>query len=130
MQSFTPHDWTKIAGAALTEAVSSDEAYVCNGSAANGDILQIRFSCLAGTYTLVQNTLGWTSAGIQETYIDGVLVDTTDLYNAGGILKETITVAGLVLTAGPHILETRINGKNASSGGYLAYHGACSLTEV
>jgi len=91
--------------------------YFQNGGV-NGDNFSCNFRCPAGTYTLRFNASKYTNRGVVDIYMDAGEEGSFDLY-AGSLDETNIEeIAGLVLTAGEHILKFQLDGQHASSSGY------------
>lgn len=121
------HDESSITvGATPLNAVAfaNQEFYTLSNipTPANGDTFTQSFVLDAGTYTLYILGNTNTSRGKIDWYIDNVSIATGQDWYSGGAGDNTIkTVAGLVITAGYHVLKGVVNGKNASSSGYYIY---------
>ena len=94
--------------------------YVKSNPAANGDEIDFKAYMSAGTYTLKMMALTYNSAGIVDIDIDGVEVASFDLYNASVVRNAVQTQANITVSAaGVKTITFRIDGKNASSSGYI-----------
>jgi hypothetical protein len=91
-------------------------------AAANGDVRQANFAADAGYYDLVMHRVKTDNAGIVETRLNGVLVDTTDGYSAATV-DTTITIPNITLLPGENVITWTVNGKNGASFGYRHYMG-------
>lgn len=113
----------KTAGASLTigfDALQAYSTYTYHSSQANGDAIENGFVIAAGTYTLY--VLGTTnnSYGKTDVAIDGGgVLGTLDWYSAGVTRNVINSIAGIVLSDGYHKISFTVNGKNASSSGYI-----------
>lgn len=112
-----------ITGNAISELANASQftGFLYHQSpAANGDKWTNGFFLAAGGYTL--HFLGSRSsgAGKLDIKLDGVLLGNVDHYNATTVLNQELygnfeTIVG----DGWHTLECIVNGKNASSSGYV-----------
>ena len=117
------HDQSIITvGNALTTAIDIGQrhSYVMyQNAAANGDTWKNGFLVQAGTYSLNFLSTKDADRGSLDVYIDDVLAGTIDFY-AGSLTKnQTSTISSLTITDGYHTLKGVVNGKNASSSGYI-----------
>lgn len=92
-----------------------------SGTPANGDELDFLVYLPAGTYTLrFFNTTGATAAIISFDIDAALAVASFDAYSAGNVFNVLFTQIGIVLsTAGIKTIKVRVNGRNASSTGWL-----------
>lgn len=104
-------------GPLTTEAYS---VYASNGSATNGDSFSLSVFVRAGTYTV--SVLGFTQGNlaILDWYLDNVLVSSgQDWYSASLVSNVVKTFSVTIAADGYHVLKAVINGKNASSSGFV-----------
>lgn len=108
---------TEIINIAGDAAIVADTQSFRRSIAANGDTWAIDFyTPLATTYKFRTDFFKDSGSGILKIYIDDVLISTTDLYDAAGVLSSV--TSSVVLTVGTHRIKYKIDGKNASSSGY------------
>lgn len=128
MQTFTCYDIQSLVGA--TNATPSIEAGMhvqLQVPGLNHDVMATPFFAEADVYDLTFHRVDHPQGGIVKTYMDGVLINTWDGYDAVGGTAHTITVPNITLTTGEHLITFEVDGKNGASGGYLAIHGWWSL---
>lgn len=94
----------------------------------DGDNLSWKVYLAAGTYTLfIMNTTSNTM-GIIDFDIDAVEVASFDLYTVGLVHNARRTETGIVIaSSGLYTLKLRVDGKNASSGGYNVWQQLITL---
>lgn len=91
-----------------------------NSSAANLDNITFNIKLASGNYKILEFYLRNTNAGIIKFYLDGVLIATNDHY--GAAQNNTLSALSAAFTAsdGIHTLQIKVDGKNASSAGYVS----------
>jgi hypothetical protein len=89
---------------------------------ANADSWQQSFTVAAGTYQLVFWGIKASNSGKLDIYVDNVLQGTLDFYNATTLLNTSLTMPGVVVSAGRHTLKCTVNGKNASSSAFNIFY--------
>lgn len=89
---------------------------------ANGDYIQwANVPMPAGTYTVALAAQKTTGSGILDILIDGVSLGTVDLYNGSTVTSYyTATTSYAPSSTALVTVKLLLNGKNASSSGYLA----------
>lgn len=94
--------------------------YWAQASAVNGDTQSMGGMLDAGTYTLHAIQVTSTSGGKIDIFCDGVLIQSGyDLYSSSTVYNVQWDVApNVTLTAGYHLFQMVVNGKNGSSTGY------------
>ncbi len=91
-----------------------------NSSGGDGDGLTHKVFLTAGTYTFGYLGSRSTNRGILDLTIDGSSAGTIDTYDAGGGYNYEDTITGIsVATSGVKDVVIKVNGKNASSSGYV-----------
>lgn len=115
-------------GSSGTWAVAQNSAGLYGGwkansaGTANGDYMQwANVAIPAGTYTVVLAAQKTTGSGIVDVLIDGSSIGTVDLYN-GSTTNDYWTVTTSYAPSSTALVTVKLllNGKNASSSGYLA----------
>lgn len=85
----------------------------------------------SGTYTLRTIYHKSMQAGILDIDINGTEVGSIDAYDAGVVWNVRSTITGIgISSTGSKTIRYRLDGKNASSGGYDAYFVMFSLTRT
>lgn len=93
---------------------------VRNSSATNLDEVDYKVYLAPGTYTFQLVCMKNTDRGIIDLLIDGSSAGTMDTYAASLMYNVKAAVAGIVIsTGGLKTLSIKINGKHASSTGYM-----------
>lgn len=90
-------------------------------SKANGDNVSFKVFLDVGTYTLMLIHHKNTDAGIVDISIDGVEVDSIDLYAALTWNVRSIQTGITISSSGLKTLKLEVDGKNASSSNYKYY---------
>jgi len=85
----------------------------------NGDSWTNGFFLAAGSYTLHFLAAKSNGAGKLDVSVDGTYWDTLDFYNASTTLNQDFSGALTVAADGWHVVEGTVNGKHASSSGYV-----------
>ena len=111
----------------LVNASAFYNALFSNGAGADGDNYTINFRCPAGTYTFRINAWKDAWSGIVDIDIDGVEIDSYDLYAAVSDYDNIEETTGLSLGRGEHALRFRVDGRNGSSNGWNFIHQAMNL---
>lgn len=102
------------------------ETYSYQASPLDGDIFQINFFARGGETLLSLGCWKKTTSGKFDIYVNGILDSSAyDNYAASpAVLNRYITLTQPIV-AGYNLIELKLNGKHASSGGYdLSIYGA------
>lgn len=92
-----------------------------NTSDTDGDNLSFKLYLDAGTYTLLFLTRTAPALGIADFDLDGAEIASFDCYTANSFYNVLKKQTGIVVaTAGLYTLKLRLDGKHASSTGYIA----------
>ncbi|MGH6657598.1 MAG: hypothetical protein ACRDVE_20625 [Actinocrinis sp.] len=94
-----------------------------------GDSISFDFACGAGTYSLELYHLPFTNRGVYTVAVDGVTVGTVDGYRTS-LAPQRDVLAGIVLTAGQHIVTLTMATKNASASSYIGMVSEIFLTRT
>jgi len=123
-QSSTQGTWTLDVNAIYyLNAVLKNET-----AAANGDNIHFNVDIPPGTYTLKLMYSSSPNAGILDIDLGGTEIASIDTYAATGTSNNILTDTGNVVSTGGILdLVLRVDGKNASSGGYKVFIGFFSL---
>lgn len=107
-------------GGTIISMTQGDGGTVYNSPAADGDVITIYVWADGGETILWIGGNTYINHGKYEVRIDGVLIETVDQYSGTGPIygthNTTITPA---VARGWHTVTLTVNGKNASSLGYL-----------
>ena len=99
-----------------------------NSGGADGDNISYSIYFSQGTYTISLLHAVDTNYGIVDFYINGSEVASHDLYLNGGGLNVTTNLTGItVANNGLYEFKVMVDGKNASSSGYVVAFMAISL---
>lgn len=91
-------------------------------NANDGDLYTADVWLEAGAYTLYHYSITTADSGKLDYYLDNVLVESgVDWYSAAGTFNVTKSFSLTVPTSGYHILEMKVNGKNASATDYRVF---------
>jgi len=99
-----------------------------NGLGVNGDNISYNVYLAAGTYTLRLLILTSTNSGILDVDIDSTEVASFDQYSSPSVYNVLNSQTGIVIaSAGLKTLRLRVDGKNASSSGWVVRVTTISL---
>lgn len=93
--------------------------FIANGSPADGHWIQWTNVPMGGTYTFGAAVQQTNSSGKYQLSIDGVDVGSLLDGYAASNTATVLSAAGIVVTPGLHTVRVTVNGKNASSSGYV-----------
>ena len=84
----------------------------------DGNFLTCVINTSEGIYDYVQGYETNTNRGIQETSIDGIIIDTTDQFSGSVNNVVRKTTSGIYISAGTHIFKIQCNDNNVGSSGF------------
>jgi len=119
-----PYTLYSVVAGVFTIAFSSGRLFgqaLTSDSQADQDEVTWKGYLAAGTYTIVIGGQEYINSGIHKILVDGVTVMTWDAYAASLENNHREVQTGIVIsTSGIKTISLKIDGKNASSGGYTS----------